>query len=326
MIEFQGPDGLEFWPPHQVASIMPEFRNWWRGVRCDGRVAHRPTPPPSGPWVSHASGFVNSRWLTAHQEQWKDPAAFLLPGGELAASPAEPESPEVPGLGLRAAQVFALTKVKGREEIVWHTDAGEIVWPWKRKKVEEAARLIPQLFLLRRAEYLNRSRLRSICSDGRYKRVFRLDNGREYALKSELMGAAESLGLTNYLQLAPAMPKRFREVQLRDWPLDLSKASPEFLRAHFPNPTQLIANLIWQRFRDRQAGILKRWGDSYRDFWYTVLVHALYRAGFLQAEEVRREVSLEPQRRRLSRADSLFLLTYQVMDHLVDECRFFDFR
>ena len=326
MIEFQGPDGLEFWPPHQVASIVPEFRNWWRGVRSDGRVAHRPTPPPPGPWVPHASGFVNSVWLTAVGSQWKDPADFLWPGGELPKSPAETESPEVPGLGVRASQVYALTKVKGKEEIVWHTDAGEVVWKWQRKKLDEAARLVPDFFLLRRCEYLNRRRLSSIRSDGGPHRIFRLDNGCEYRMKSSLMGAAQCLGLTGYLQLEPAMPERFRAVQLRDWPVDLSKASRAFLRKHFANPTLLIANIIWQRFRDRQAGIFKRCGDTYRGFWYTFLVHALYRAGFLEAEEVRREVSCAPHRGRLSRADSLFLLNYQVMDHLVDECRFFDFR
>lgn len=324
MIAFQGAEGIEFWNPYDVSSIRPEFRNWWRGVRKDGRVAHRPTPPPDGPWVAHADGFVNSRWLSLEGKDWKDSAHFLWPGGPLMDSPREPEAQAIPGLGLLSQQVYALTKMPKKQAVVWHTDQGEIIWP--DRQVEEVASLMPDLFEFRLRVYLNRRRLGLIRSNKGFKRIFVLDNGQEYELSSTTLGAAEQLGLTNYVNLEPAMPQRFFDNQLRDWPLDLTKASRDFLRQNFPTPRQLIAAIVWQRFRDRQSGVFKRWGDTYRGFWYGALVHPLHRAGFLEEEDVESEVSLEVTRGKLSRSNYLFHLSHRVVGYLVDDCRFFSFR
>ena len=323
MIAFQSAAGIEFWPPHQVASIMPEFRNWWRGVHRDGRVAHRPTPPPPGPWVAHAAGFVNSRFLVGHNGLWKDPADFLTCGAEIPPSPCEPESPAVAGLGLRGCQVYALQKVTGKQQVIWFTDQGEITWT--DTKVLDAAALLPDLVLFKPGLYLNRTRLCLIRYDGDKNSFFCLDNGREYrtAISNPVV---RRLGLESHTRLEPADVGRFGQYQLRDWPLDLFKASREFLRANFHSADQLIAHVVWQRFRDRQAGIFKRWGESYRDFWYRVLSPLLYRAGYLDKDEVRRPVSLEPQRGKESPSQRLFLVTYRIVAFFVKNCGFFDFR
>lgn len=324
MIEFQGIDGIEFWPPHEVASIMPEYRNWWRGVRSDGRVAHRPTPPLPGPWSALGNGFANARWLKRVGKAWEDPGGFALPTGELPPPPPEPESPLIPELGMTASQVYALSKVVKKQEVIWHTDQGAI--HWRKTKLGDAAALHPDLFLLRQNEYLNRKRLRQIRASQMRYRIFALDDGREYVLSAmSTDSTAPRLGLTSLVLLEPSCPGRFGEYQLRDWPMDLSKAPTEFLRKNFSSPRHLIGNLVWQRLRYRQTGILKRWGDSYRGFWYAVLVQTLYRAGFLDAEDLTREVSLEPHRGKLSRAEALFRLTYEIVGWFVSGCGFFDF-
>ena len=322
MIAFQSAEGIEFWRPHEIASIMPEFRNWWRGVRQDGSVAHRPTPPPAGPWVPHGGGFVNSRFLVPRNRHWKDPADFLIPGGAIPPSATEEDSPEVPGLGLRANQVYALYKVKGKREVLWHTDLGD--FHWKDTRLEDAARTLPELVLFKPGHYLNRGRLIQIRYDGDKNSFFCLDNGVEYrtAISNPVV---LRLGLESHTRLEPATVGRFGQYQLRDWPLDLSKASREFLRKHFRSAEQLIAHLIWQRLRDRQSGIFKRWGDSYRDFWYCVLSPVLFRAGYLDENELLREVSLEPQRGKSSLSQRLFLRTYSIVAFFIKDCGFFDF-
>ncbi len=322
MIAFQGPEDIEFWRPHEIASIMPEFRNWWRGVRSDGRVAHRPTPPPSGPYVPHAGGFVNSRFLVEQDGRWRDPADFLLPGGPIPDSPPEPESPVVAGLGLRADQVCALHKVEYKQDVIWSTDEGEILWP--NIKLQDAAHLVPDLVLFKAGKYINRRRLASVRHVDRDRCFYCLDNGREFKTTPRTP-VRERLGLTSTARLEPSMNGRFEVYQLRDWPIDLFKASKEFLRSHFKTPDQLIGHLIWQRFRDRQAGIFKRWGDTYRDFWYCVLSPVLYRAGFLEPSEILREVSLEPKRGKQSPSERLFRRTFHIMLYFVQTWRFFDF-
>ncbi len=322
MIEFQSARGIEFWRPHEVASIMPEFRNWWRGVHRDGRVAHRPTPPPPGPWVPHGGGFVNSAYLVEEKSGWKDSAGFLSAGGPIAPSAPEEESPEVAGLGLRANQVYALQKVTGRQAVVWHTDQGERVWADTR--LAEAAARVSQLFLFQPGLYLNRSRLSLIRYDGDQCLFFELDNGRVY--KTRIYNNVGSrLGLEKLTRLEPALVLRFGMYQLRDWPIDLFKASRSFLQSNFGSAEQLIAHLVWQRLRDRQAGLLKRWGDSYRDFWYCVISPLLFRAGYLDREGVTRVVSLEPVRGPQSPSQELFLQTYRIIALFVKE-GLFDFQ
>jgi hypothetical protein len=293
LIEFQGPEGIEFWSPHAVASLMPEFRNWWRGVRADGRVAHRPTPPPPGPYFEYFGGYVNPRWLSSQADGWKDPGDYTFPPAVLPDPAVEPPSPVLPELGLPAIQVYALTKVTGKKHVIWHTDSGELLW--EHCDLEKSAGLHPDLFFLRQNVHLNRRRLFQIRSNKGFRRFFRLDNGVEFSVSSSTAPlAAKRLGLPNLLQLEPSCSERFGDYQLRDWPVELARASRAFLRQHFKSPRQLIGNLIWQRFRYRLAGLTRRWSASYRDFWYDVVAHVLFRAGFLEAEEARREVSFEP--------------------------------
>lgn len=322
MIIVQCPDGLQFWKERDIASWTPEFRNWWRLVRRDGRVGHRPEgPPPDGPWLPLGKHQVTPQHLQQTPAGWLDPAGFLLPLEPLTPVPPPPPEEPVEGLPCLPSKIYALTTY-GRGHSRWLTDQGEVIVRWKF--AEKLSQLLPDLFQCRKGIYLNRNRLTHIRIDGD-KRHFVLDNGDEHTVLSGQNWVPPRLGLTSLVELDPALPARFGEYQLRDWPLELTQAPADYLKNHFSAPRTLIGNLIWQHFRSRQADPNKRGPKSYSQFWYEVVVHCLVRAGFLNQEDLTRGVSLEPKR-RASEADKLYFMMYQIMDFFVDRNEFFTYR
>lgn len=51
-------------PESEIASLTPVYPNRTRIVLADGTVAHRPGPPPPGPWVPLHHSWVNPQHLT----------------------------------------------------------------------------------------------------------------------------------------------------------------------------------------------------------------------------------------------------------------------
>lgn len=314
MIVVQAEDGLEFWRPELVASFTPEFRNWWRVVRADGRVAHIPTAPPEGPWVALGNALVQPRWLTACLEGWRDPAGFLLGQGALAEVASPPPAPVSADLPYPPDEIYALTIHPIYEKrFLWLTDHGPVEGRRSGRLAPIALRH-PDLVLLKKGTYLNRRRLSAIRRrDPRH--IITLDNGQKYLLSGggAVRPMAERLGLTSLEELPPHEPARFGNYQLRDWPVELARASAEFLKAHFDTPRKLIAHLIWQRFRLLSSGDKRRWSDSYRGFWYESVVHTLSRAGLLHPQQVDEEAD---------KVD-LYHVMFKIFDLLVEKAEFF---
>jgi hypothetical protein len=305
MIEFQDEDGLVFWPEHDVASLTPEFRNRWRAVMRDGSVAHRPTPPPDGPWVPLGNSLVMPCWLTRTPSGWKDPAGFELGGGELPEVPLpQPASAILPKIGCRSDQVLALT-AGPPFGCTWHTDLGTVVWPGL--SAVKAARHHPNLVCVRRGHHVNRQRLRKITTSDPLITVT-LDNGTVVTTTGP--GFAKEMGLPSLNHLEPICWEMYAWHQLRDWPFPLLQASGELLRACFPTARRLVANLIWQQLRYRQLGIPHETAESHSDFFY-LIKPALYRAGFLQ--RTTGSVPEDP-----TDAEGLRLMCFHIMEKLYE--------
>lgn len=277
MVALQDGEGLVFWPEWEIASWMPDFRNRWRAVRFNGEVAHRPTPPPPGPWVPLGAGLVLPQLLTRCEQGWKDPVGFLFPPHPLTAVAGPPASPAVSGLPFTQDQLFLVSRKPG-EDCQWITDAGHFTTP--RLKDQELRVLHPNLLRISGYRYLNARRLRRTRRKGTFI-TFCFDNGQQF---KEWLSPdhAPQLGLPNLVHLEPRCPGLYFGASLRDWPVELATASSEFLRANFITPRHLIANVIWQAYRQRGP-----YGTSHRDFWYEPLVTVLERAGMLSPDLVR---------------------------------------
>ena len=282
MVALQDGEGLVFWPEWEIASWMPDFQNRWRAVRCNGEVAHRPTPPPAGPWVPLGMGLVLPQLLTRCPEGWKDPAGFLFPPQELPAVPGPPASLAMPGLPFTEDQLFLVSRKPGGN-CEWNTDVGQFSTP--RLKDNELRALHPNLLRISGYRYLNWRRLRRILRKGTHL-TFQFENGEQFR---EWLSPdhATQLGLPNLVHLEPRRPGLYSGASLRDWPFELATASAETLRRHFSTPRHLIANVIWQAYRYLCAGHPGPYGTSHRDFWYEPLVSVLERAGMLSRAETK---------------------------------------
>ena len=327
MIEFQDGDGLVFWDKYKVASITPEYRNRWRGVKDDGSVAHRPSPPPPGPWALLGDSLVWPGLLRPCPQGWLDPANFLLPAGQLPDLQPPPPQPDIPGLDCRRFEIYALQSHEGIH-CVWQTDQGPVIWKYHRSS--KACQLMPELIKIRTGLYLNPRRLSRISQDS-CNYYIEMDNGQVFTSTKLNKGLPQRFGLPNLVQLEPRAPHFYsKNYLLRDWPIDLARASGKELRNLFDSPRKLIAHLIWQRLRYRQLGIVREWADSYRDFWYEVVSPALYRAGFLKAEgrrwrapefvEATPDTDADP-----TSASQLYMLLFQVMDRFIEAHQLFTF-
>lgn len=318
MITVQTSRGFEFWPDTDVAVISPEFRDWWTVVHADGRVAHLLASSVPDFGVPLGAARVNPAHLKRTAGGLLDPAQFVHPLTDLQPLPEVAPAAAADWLPCHPSHIYALRTVS--KKWVWHTDQGE--FPMGRSTAE-AVQAMPDLFLLKKGIYLNRTRLRRIRIEVQL-RFFCLDNGLEYQAYSEQPGLAERLGLPNLTGFSPRLTGRI-EFGLRDWPWDLVLAPASFLKANFTNPRQLIAHLIWQRYRQRSLGYERSWCKGYDSFWYEVVAHVMQRAGFLREEEVNQRVSLELSRRD-SRANELYYMMYSIMDVFVDEGELFNYR
>lgn len=316
MIIVQGEDGLEFWRPELVASFTPEFRNWWRVVRSDGRVAHIPTPPPEGPWVPLGTALVQPCWLTPYLEGWRDPAGFLLGHGVLAEVNGPTPPPLSAALPYPPDEIYGVTMhPTNQHAYLWLTDHGPVEGK-RRSGLAPIASRHPSMFYFKSGLHLNRRRISGIRAR-KPLHILTLDNGQEFTRTGRAADLKARLHLKSLVQLEPFEPARFGNYQLRDWPVELARASAEFLKALFDTPRKLIAHLIWQRFRMLSTGEKRKWAESYRGFWYESVVHTLSRAKLLKPGQEDQQVEDR------GRSGELYHLMFEIMDLLVDQAKFF---
>jgi len=311
MVVLQDADGLVFWNEYDIASFQPEFRGRWRGVHRDGRVAHRPTAPPPGPWLTLANGLVLPQFI--HRQ---DPAGFPFPAHSLPDVP-EPEDPN--------RHIYALQSDRKRQ-CVWKTDQGDCLE--KSTSAVQASRRMPELVMLRKGLYVNRNRI-ALVQRRHPVALVHLDNGQTYTVTDLGNGLPERLGLDNLVHLEPRCEALYGNYQLREWPFPLVEAPAEFLRTTFASARQLIAHLIYQRLRYIQAGDSREWSDSYRGFWYEWLKGCLHRAGFLDDVELEWQPPEEPEpvlRRGAGQAEMLYDLTFRIFSYFVLDYELFTFR
>lgn len=317
MIVCQDRDGLVFWPEHQVASLTPEFRGRWRVVFADGSVAHRPTEPPPGPWLPLGSSRVLPQLLRRVGEELEDPAGFRFPYQCLPHVPTpEPDPTLLPKIGCRRDQVYALTTA-ARGGCLWHTDGGGVRWP--KVSVRKAVGHLSELILVQEGLYIHPERLRKVVVN--HDNAFlQLDNAVTFPFSPNGTAFRESLKLPSLDHLEPLCHLLYDRLQLRDWPLDLTRAPAEFLRRNFPTSRMMIANMVWQQRRYLQLGIPQQVATSNRDLWYKI-EPALFRAGFLQIQDARFDPPEFPDRagpvaEEQTTADGLYLTMFEVIGNL----------
>lgn len=312
MVILQDAEGLVFWNEYDIASFQPEFRNRWRAVHRNGSVAHRPTPPPAGPWLPLGRGLVLPQHLKLH----KDPAGFPFPPTFLPPVP-EPTDPN--------RHIYAVQS-DHKKQCVWKTDRGDRVE--KSTSAAQAAKTMPEMLMLKKGLYVNINRIARVQRRHPVALVI-LDNGQTYTITDLGNGLPERLGLPNLVHLEPRCEALYGNYQLRDWPFPLVEAPADFLRQNFATARQLIAHLIFQRLRYIQTGDSREWSESYRGFWYDWLKETLHRAGFLEEQEMEWEPPEEtdPILRRGARpAEMLYDLTFRIFSHFVLDYELFTFR
>lgn len=278
MLTLQDEHGLLFWKPHEVASLVPEHLHRQRAVHADGTVAHTVGQEP----------FTNPRYLTDH----RDPAGFL---------PQAPQrQPEVP-------EHDPILYVKAEDNAAWwHTDTG--LQP-AGTSAEAAAKLHPHLIPAGRGTYVNPRRLHRLTAEGKRFRLT-LDTGEELTVSH---GAREplrrGLKLASLYTLDPSLDPLYKE-GLRDWPYELATAPAATLQRDHHDLRRLIANQVWQAYRQPAD-----YGTDHRGFWYVPLAATLQRAGFLR--------SLPGEEDRPH--DPVYLLYLDVINDLVGRHRLLTF-
>lgn len=328
---FEDDHGLVFWPEHLVASLTPDFDGRWRAVMHDGSVAHGPGPTSEAGWQKLGNALVRPELLQKTADGWKDPAGFDFPPGELSASPPPEPLPQLPELPCRRESIWALESRQGRHTL-WRTDEGDFLW--KRISPLRAAALLPEVFRAKKGLHLNRQRLRRVSTDA-HTFYLHMDNGEVHdALRPNVREhLPAALGLTSLPHLEPYRRELYEPYGwLRDWPFDLTRASGLLLQSLFSGADELIAQLIWQRFRQRSAGLPREWSDSYRGFWYD-LAPPLFRAGFLHRLPGEEEPppNLEPppddedEQEEPQGSRSLWIRLFEVMGFLI-KARLFSYQ
>lgn len=268
---------MVFWPLERVASVVPEFRDRWRAVHADGRVAHGPA----------LSSFLNPAWLVRDGEEWVDPAGFRHPDGELEPVEVPAEAP-LPGLPVTASQVLYLRGTAG--QAWWHTDLGMLA---AGPSAEGAASLHPSLVPAGRGTYVNPHRLERLVAEGKRFRLT-LDTGEELFVSwGAREGLQQGLGLESLYTLCPAHDDLY-SWGVRDWPYELATALAPVLQRDHPELRPLIANQAWQAFRKRQAGQPGDYGTDHRGFWYVPMTATLTRAGLMRVIPTEEERANDP--------------------------------
>ncbi|MBN9417008.1 MAG: hypothetical protein J0I12_16295 [Candidatus Eremiobacteraeota bacterium] len=308
MIVLEDFQGLVFLPPRQIATLTPFLRGWWRAVTLDGEVLHLPQKP-EGPWVPLGESWVWPPALSASEGGWNDRAGFFYPGDSLPPFTSQPEAPPERIWGMRSGGGITLLTDDGAQPSEWTE--------------QEALQRLPQLVQVGRGLWGNRNRFHRLRPVGEKFELI-LDNGqRLHSLHPEAARQlAQRLGLPDHNRLEPVVPG-MRQYKLRDWPEELYNSEAEQLKAWFDDANVLIANCLLQCVRYRRWGIFIEYGDDHRGFWYKPVSSVLYRAGFIDADEVRwvdaEEITRESK-------DAACLRYRRVVERAVGELKWFRYQ
>ena len=310
--------GLVFYRPHEIASMVMETPGRCRVVTRDANVSFR-RDWPRGKWAGLGVARVNPGALIQLEKRlWSDPAGFVYSGTPDSVVPQPAGEPVMTSIGVLLSQVLGI-RATGERECVWVTDQGEIL---QAVAAEVAAAMHPELVLVKRGVYFNMRRLRRLLADESKVDVV-MDNGVtfDWLARSKAARLAERLGLTSVARLEPPVPGLDGSF-LRDWPFELATAPAELLQSHFSSARKLIVHLIYQAFRYRSLGIKRRNGRTHRGFWYRPVHSTLYRAGFLSNRRARWVDFHEPAR---SSDDAMCHLYYRILEEMVGDLRLLTF-
>lgn len=296
MLLSEDPEGLRLWPKHQVAALSPAYPGRWRVVGADGSLSYLPHAPPEGPWVRLGDSWVYPPLLRREGEIWIDPAGFDHGGGDL------------PELAVPAADPRWALEQSEEQGPGWQTDQGfEAI----DGSLEEAAAAAPGLVRAREGAWVVLSRIRRLVPD-RGRVVLVMDQGQRRVVTEEyLPELAAALGQDDFHHLHPYRAALF-QLELREFPRELSSAPAEYLRRHFAHPRPLIANFLWQALHYRERGLDMGYGTTHDEFFYLPLSAALSRTGFMR--------KLDP----LSKAKAE-LYFHRIVAEMVGEERLFTF-
>lgn len=312
MIVCEDEGGLVFYRASDIASMVMEMPLRCRIVTRDGNVSYR-TDWPEGNWAQLGEARVNPDLLVKlGKNMWSDPAGFVLVGVLAEFSPPVEAPSPMTSVGVPLGRVWGL-RANGSKGCVWLTDEGEMV---QAVEAGEAARAHEELVLVLTGLYVNRLRLRRLFSYPNSNQLdVVLDNGQvlQKIAKATAHKMAERLNLASSFRLEPPVPG-LEEDFLRDWPFELATAPAELLRQHFSSPRRLIVHQLYQAYRYRKLGLVRRYGKTHRGFWYRPIHSSLLRAGFLQNRKVRWVEIDEPTR---SKDDELCQLYYRLVETMV---------
>lgn len=306
-------DGLVFYPPHQIASLTPFLCGWWRAVTASGEVLHLPQLPP-GPWLTLGASRGLPYLLTrVGTDLWRDPAGFLHQG--LPSGSCEPPPPPrlLEPLGCTSQEVRGARLRNG--DCIWLTEQGEI--PGRFSEPEMSSHF-SWLVELGAGLYGNRERFRRLRQrEARFELV--LDDGSVFETMyiARARALAGRLGLSRPDRLTPVI-EGLREYGLRDWPFELYRAEAEQLKACFSDLNVLIANLILQTVRYLMSHPEIEYGKDLRGFWYKPVCTVLYRAGFIEEEQMRM-IASETKNEAYERLG-------RIADRMVSGLRLFSYR
>lgn len=280
-------DGFFCWPRTSVALVREDALGRLAAHSAQGELGHCPGPlerVAGPPLVRVGRWLVNPALVRVEEGELVVPGGWRFPfEGELPPAEAVPERApeELPG-GVSSDEVVLLS---GRDGAAWWL-AADGRWVRAGASAAAVARGRPWLVKAGRGTYVVRDRLRRILRE-RKRFVLWLDPGVEVSVSWGARGAlCRGLGLPHLLYLEPreARWEFLSREGLQDWPQELFRASPEFLRGAFSEPRKLLANLVWQTFRLRSSGRDPDYGRDHRSFWYIPAWPVLKRAGLLGEE------------------------------------------
>ena len=269
MLACQTADENLFVPDLDIASLTPVHPNRTRVVLADGTVAHRPGPPPPGPWVKLHDSWVTPHHLVREGDYWKDPGNYLYPYEPLAEIEVEEEETDLPE-GLIAFEVHD-------HVYFWRTDTGLVECDLKPAQAQQ---LYPQLCLIGKSHMVNMRRVRRYGRDESPRRCwFVLDNGERLVFSpARLADAYQALGVESLVVIERGQKAVLN--RLRDFSYDLTNADPERIRRDCPTLRSLLYNLIWQTVLYNLQGVANDYGRDTASYALNPVVPALKRCGY----------------------------------------------
>ena len=267
MLAVQTADENLFVPDEDIASLTPVYPNRTRVVLADGTVAHRPGPPPPGPWVPLHDSWVNPRHLSREGDHWKDPGDYLYPYLPLRSIQIEEEETDLPE-GLIVFEMHG-------GEYFWRTDTELLECDLKP---DQALQIYPQLCPIGQSHLVYVPRIRRFGARPKGGWI-QLDNGERFDFGMRIYhGVAQALGSDTLVYLDRNQAQIVLKV--RDFPYDLTTHDPERIRRDCPDVQSFTYNLLWQTVLQHVKGQPNDYGRDLASYTAHPLTSAAERCGY----------------------------------------------